>query len=203
VSWRDRSPPGDELPAGFFVRDTGAVARDLLGKRLRSTVEGRRTEGMIVEVEAYLGPEDPASHAAERIGRTARNEAMFGPGGTAYVYLIYGMHRCMNVVTGREGDPTAILIRALEPLDGLETMRERRGGRPELTPGPGRLGQALAIDRSLSGHDLTREPLRLLPGWDVPEPMIEVGPRIGVTRAVDRPLRFWIAGNRWVSRTGG
>ena len=198
------------LPPDFYARAADEVARDLLGAVLVSTVGGALVSGRVVETEAYLGPHDPASHAAERIGRTARNAAMFGPPGIAYVYRIYGLHWCLNAVTGEEGYPAAVLIRALEPLEGIETMRRRRwrtgaaggAGRPdrELTAGPARLAEALAIDGTLNGHLLQTAPLVLAEGEPVDPAEIEAAPRIGVTRAADWPLRFFIRGNPWVSR---
>ncbi|MFO7259888.1 MAG: DNA-3-methyladenine glycosylase [bacterium] len=200
------------LPPDFYARAADEVARDLLGAVLVSTVGGALVSGRIVETEAYLGPHDPASHAAERIGRTARNAAMFGPPGIAYVYRIYGLHWCLNAVTGEEGYPAAVLIRALEPLHGIEVMRRRRrrgrapagnaGVRPEreLTAGPARLAEALAIDGSLNGHPLQDPPLVLAAGEPVHPAEVEAAPRIGVTRAADWPLRFFIRGNPWVSR---
>lgn len=199
------------LPPAFYARAADEVARDLLGAVLVSTTGGALVSGRIVETEAYLGPHDPASHAAERIGRTARNAAMFGPPGIAYVYRIYGLHWCLNAVTGGEGYPAAVLIRALEPLDGIEVMRLRRWGaggaasagrRPdrELTAGPARLAEALAIDGALNGHPLQVAPLVLAEGEPVDAAEIEAGPRVGVTRAADWPLRFFIRGNPWVSR---
>ena len=164
-----------------------------------STVGGRRTEGVLVEVEAYLGSDDPASHAATRKGRTERNAAMFGPAGRAYVYLIYGMHWCLNVVTGEEGTPQAVLLRGMEPLSGVDVMATRRGRETELGSGPGRLCQALGVDGSLYGHDLQEPPLRILPGWIVTDARVSVTGRIGVRAAADRPLRFFVEGSRGVS----
>jgi DNA-3-methyladenine glycosylase len=177
-----------------------AVARELLGARLVSTIGGVTTAGVIVETEAYHGLDDPASHAATRVGRTERNAAMFGPGGRAYVYRIYGMHWCVNVVTGREDEPQAVLLRALDPLVGLDAMAERRGREGALASGPGRLCQALGITGDLYGHDLTRPPLTLRPGWKVPDAEIAVSGRIGVRAAADWPLRFFVRGNSSVSR---
>jgi DNA-3-methyladenine glycosylase len=176
------------------------VARDLLGTRLVSTLGGERTEGVIVETEAYLGAEDPASHAATRRGRTERNAAMFGPPGRAYVYFIYGVHWCLNVVTGAPGEAQAVLLRGLEPLGGRSIMARRRGRDAELTSGPGRLCQALAVDGDLYGHDLLRPPLLILPGWHVPDDRVAVTGRVGVRAAADRPLRFLVEGSRGVSR---
>ncbi|MGD2070901.1 MAG: DNA-3-methyladenine glycosylase [Gemmatimonadota bacterium] len=180
-------------------RDVRRVARDLLGTRLVSTVDGERTEAVIVETEAYLGPHDPASHAAARIGRTSRNEAMFGPPGTAYVYLIYGVHWCLNVVTGEEGDPQAVLLRGAEPLVGHDVVSRRRGRPPPLA-GPGRLCQGLGVTGELNAHPLDREPLKLEAGWSVPEEAVGVSPRVGVTAARDWPLRFFVRGSSGVSR---
>jgi DNA-3-methyladenine glycosylase len=201
------------LTREFFARDTLIVARELLGQRLvrmpfsaeEGGKGGTRVAGKIVELEAYIGEEDQASHA--RPGRTARNAAMYGPPGHAYVYLIYGMYHCFNVVTYREGFPAAILIRALEPLEGLEVMRQRRDGRSdeELTSGPGRLCEALSIDRQLDGADLCALEARLFveAGEPVPDRDVAVGPRINVRGdevALSAPWRFAIRGNRYVSR---
>ncbi|NIR38408.1 MAG: DNA-3-methyladenine glycosylase, partial [Actinobacteria bacterium] len=164
--WRTSADPLTRFPADFLSRDAEAVAPDLLGHRVVSEVGGRRTEGVIVEVEAYVGPHDPASHAAERIGRTNRNDVMFRDAGVAYVYFIYGMHWCLNVVTGVRDHPSAVLIRALDPLVGRDVMADRRGRTP-LASGPGRLCQALGVTGALNGHDLGEAPLRLLPGWTV------------------------------------
>ncbi len=192
---------GGALPPGFCARPAKEVARDLIGKYLVSTIGGEETVGRIVETEAYIGPEDPASHAAERIGRTARNAAMYGRPGTAYVYLSYGIHWCLNVVTDAAEHPGAVLIRALEPTDGLTTMRARRGTRDrDLARGPGRLTQALAITGALDGHDLASPPLVLRDGPAIDAGRVAAGPRIGISRAADWPLRFTLAGSRWLSR---
>jgi DNA-3-methyladenine glycosylase len=196
-------PPGAwrfDVPGGYFARPAEEVAPALLGTVVRSTVGGRVVEGRIVETEAYVGPEDPASHAARRIGRTARNRAMFGPPGTAYVYLIYGIHWCLNVVTSRVGDPQAVLVRALEPLSGRETMRARRGRRTDLANGPGRLCQALGISGELDGHDLAEPPLRLGLPPEARREAVGVSGRIGIRDARDWPLRFFLRANPHVSR---
>ena len=184
----------------FFDRPAESVAPDLLGVRLVSTVDGRRTAGIIVEVEAYIGPDDPASHAAARIGRTRRNASMFGPPGTAYVYLSYGVHWCLNLVTGAIGNPCAVLIRAVDPIEGSDVMATRRGRKRDLTSGPGRVGQAFGITHALDGHDFSSPPLRLLPGWPTPPGSIDMSPRVGVSRAQDWPLRFCVRGSSSVSR---
>jgi DNA-3-methyladenine glycosylase len=191
------------LPPGFCERPAEVVARELLGTLLVSEIGGRRCVGEIVETEAYVGPHDEASHAAERFGRTARNEAMFGPPGTAYVYLIYGMHWCVNVVTNSEGFGAAVLLRAARPVEGLEVAMERRPGRPEreLMRGPGNLCRALGVDREMNGHPLDAPPLWLAVGTPVPDADVAIGPRIGITKAADWPLRFWLRGSPWVSKT--
>lgn len=181
---------------------TGAenAARDLLGSYLVSTIGGVAAGGRIVETEAYLGLPDPASHAAERIGRTARNAPMFGPSGIAYVYFVYGMHWCFNVVTGKEGDPQAVLVRAIEPVFGIRQMGIRRGRENDLTNGPARLCEALGIDGTLNWHTLDRRPLLLIRGAPPPQDRIAVTGRVGIRAAEDWPLRFHIEGHPDVSR---
>jgi DNA-3-methyladenine glycosylase len=192
---------GAPLPPAFYSRPAREVAPSLIGHVLVSTLGGERTVGRIVETEAYTGPDDPASHAAVRIGRTLRNEAMFGPPGTAYVYRSYGIHWCLNAVTDARGYPGAVLIRALEPMEGLSVMRARRGTRDrDLARGPGRLTEALGITGQEDGHELTEPPLLLCQGEALPTDAIEVGPRIGISRAVERPLRFTLRGSRYLSR---
>jgi DNA-3-methyladenine glycosylase len=192
------------LPREFYTRDTLTVARELLGQRLVRLLAGERLSGRIVEVEAYIGETDRASHAA--CGRTARNAVMYGPPGHAYVYFIYGMHHCLNVVTESEGFPAAVLIRALEPVEGLTTMRRLRRGRPdhELTNGPARLCQALAIDRNFNGLDLCAGgPLFIEPDLPVDDEEVETGPRVGVRGdevALTLPWRFFVRGNPFVSQ---
>lgn len=193
-------PPGRPVPSADLARPADEVARDLLGLLLVSDVDGSRTVGRIVETEAYPGPGDPASHAAASVGRTDRNDPMFGPAGTAYVHVNYGIHRCLNVVVDREGHPAAVLVRALEPLEGRETMRRRRG-HDELTSGPGRLGEALGVDRELQRHPLSDPPLRLRDdGTRVPDEAVERTPRVGISKAVEAELRFLDGRSRWVSR---
>jgi DNA-3-methyladenine glycosylase len=193
---------GRVLPIRFYARPAVVVARELLGARIVSSVDGLLVVGRIVETEAYTGPEDDASHAAARIGRTARNAAMFGPPGSAYVYRIYGVHWCLNVVTDTVGHPAAVLIRAIEPITGIDVMQERRGrgiARGHIGRGPGNLARALGIDGALNGQSLQVAPLRLLRGDAVDDATIATGPRIGVNRAVEEPLRFFIRGNPSVS----
>lgn len=193
------------LPRDFFARDTLQVARDLLGQVLVRVLDGERLSGRIVEVEAYIGEDDLASHA--RFGRTARNEAMYGPPGHAYVYQIYGLHHCLNIVTGPEGFPAAVLIRALEPLEGLERMRQRRGTQDLLllTAGPARLCQAMGIDRRLDKADMCAPDAVLFveTGVSIPDHQVATGPRVGVRgdqRARTAPWRFYVRGHPCVSR---
>jgi DNA-3-methyladenine glycosylase len=180
------------LPHSFYDRDAESVARDLLGKLIVRRVDHRELIGRIVETEAYLGPHDLAAHSSK--GRTARTEVMFGPPGHAYVYLIYGMHHCLNVVTGPGDHASAVLIRALEPLENLS----------DTASGPGRLCRALQIDRRLNGHDLTRGELVVAQAEGFPEPReIVARARVGVGYAgewASKPLRFYIAGNAYISR---
>ena len=197
---------GNSLPLAFYARDTEKVARDLLGTVLISTIGGQRTSGRIVETEAYIGPHDPASHGAERIGRTRRNASMFGPPGIAYVYRIYGVHWCLNAVTHEEAFPAAVLIRAIEPLDGIGLMMKRRYGKQvagkekQLASGPGKLAAALGIDGACDGHMLNQSPLWIEPGQPVARKNIVAGPRIGITKAAEWPLRFCVRDNVWLSR---
>ena len=193
------------LNRDFFARDTLTVARELLGQRIVRVLDGRRLAGRIVEVEAYVGEADQASHAS--CGPTRRNAPMYGPPGHAYVYLIYGMHNCLNVVTERDGYPAAVLIRALEPLEGIDEMRARRGGRPDLplTSGPARLCQALDIDRRFDGADLCAPGalLFLEVGAAVPDRTIAASPRVGVRgdeAALTAPWRFYVRDDPHVSR---
>jgi DNA-3-methyladenine glycosylase len=177
------------LAAEFFAREAAVVAADLIGVRL--LVDG--VGGVIVETEAY-DPQDPASHSFN--GPTARNAAMFGPPDRAYVYRIYGAHWCLNFVCSAA---SAVLIRALEPTDGLDVMAERRGTADPrlLCSGPGKLCQALAVTRAHDGLPLDHPPFKLDPG---DRPAVVIGPRIGLTKAVDTPWRFGAAGSRFLSR---
>ena len=176
------------------------AARALLGCVLSTEHGGVRTAGRIVETEAYAGPHDPASHAAERTGRTKRNRAMFGPAGTLYVYLSYGMHVCANLVTGRSGFPAAVLLRALEPLEGLAEMGRRRGRSTELCAGPGRLCQALGIGLEDDGTWLNQGPVRLEAGPLPPPEDVGVSGRIGISRGTELPLRFFLRDHPAVKR---
>jgi DNA-3-methyladenine glycosylase len=177
------------LERAWFGRDATVVAPDLLNKVLRVEAGGAVASGRIIETEAYL-PDDPASHTFN--GPTGRNRVMFGPAGHLYVYLSYGIHRCANVVTGVEGNGQAVLLRAIAPLDGIDVMRLRRGC-PErgLSDGPGKLCQALGIELAHDGTDLLGErDIALLDDGTPPPVAPLVGPRVGISKAVDRPWRF-------------
>lgn len=188
------------LPRRFYLRPARAVARDLLGCVLVSRLGGAVTAGRIVETEGYLGPRDAASHAAFR---PASHGLFYGEGGFAYVFLNYGIHRCLNAIADRAGRPGCVLIRALEPALGLRAMARRRGvatGSARLASGPGNLTRALGITVRQNGVDLTRGRLTIEPPDGPRDFEIAAGPRVGITRSADLPLRFWIAGNRHVSR---
>ena len=195
-----------KLPREFYTRpNVLTVARELLGKLLVVPVRGdRRVSGIIVEAEAYRGPHDRAAHSYGG-RRTKRTEPMYGIGGTAYVFFVYGMYNQFNVVTNAADRPHAVLIRALEPFEGIELMRKRRHQQPDhnLTNGPGKLCIALEIDRRLDAADLLGNKVWLEEGERIPRSQIMSGPRIGIDYAeewVDKPWRFWIKGNPFVSR---
>lgn len=203
-----RSEATEPLELEFFLRDAESVARDLLGRFLVRRIEAhRRAVARIVEVEAYLGAADPASHAFGN-RRTARTETMFLEGGVAYVYQIYGLHHCLNVVVGPEGQAGAVLVRAVEPVEGADWMRSNRGlDRPlrpgELGGGPGKLCQALAVDRKLDRASLRSGRLIVGAGEPVAERLVARGPRVGVDYAGEAAaweLRFAIAGHAEMSR---
>lgn len=192
---------GSILSRDFYERDTEIVAREMLGTILECRTESGTASGIIVETEAYIGEHDPACHAA--VGRTQRTAPLYGRPGISYVYFIYGVHWCFNAVTREEGLPSAVLVRAIEPLSGLPLMRERRGERVRghnLTNGPGKLCAALGIDGSLNGVSLQRGPLVIREGTRVGDDDVIVGPRIGITKAAEWPLRYFLKGNTWVSK---
>lgn len=204
VEWADAMTPAELEAAStapgepFYARPTIDVARDLLGK----VVVHGAAAGRIVEVEAYLGMDDLAAHASA--GITARTRVLFGPPGRAYVYLIYGMHECLNLVAEPDGVPGCVLIRALEPLYGVALMKRRRPAarsRRDLCSGPGKLTRALNVTRRLNGANVTGSGdfavRAMLDGAAVE---IETSPRIGIRKCADWPLRFYIPGNRFVSR---
>lgn len=187
------------LPRRFYLRPAPAVARDLLGCVLVARRGGVITAGRIVETEAYLGPEDAASHAALR---PSARRLFYGEGGFAYVYLNYGLHACLNATAAPAGRPGCVLIRALEPVLGLAVMARRRGvaaTSPRLASGPGNLTRALGITPGDNGADLTRGRLTIEPPDAPREFRMGRGPRVGIRRAADRRLRFWVAGHPCVS----
>ena len=184
----------------FFARDPVVLARDLLGRVLFYKTPEGLLAGRIVETEAYTGAADPASHAFR--GLTARNAVMFGPAGHAYVYFTYGMHYCLNVTAEAPGTAGAVLLRALEPLAGVEMMRARGDHGPEsrLLSGPGKIGRAFGLSLDDNGRDFTRGPLGLAAGTPVPTREVAISRRIGISRAVDLPYRFAVASSRSVSK---
>jgi DNA-3-methyladenine glycosylase len=195
-----------KLTRDFFVRDdTIRIARELLGKNMIvPDTRGNHVSGMIVETEAYCGVTDKAAHSYGG-RRTARNEVTYGAGGHAYVFFVYGMYYQLNFVTGYPEDPNVVLIRAVEPVEGIEIMRERRGPMKDknLTSGPGKLCIAFGIDRSLNGADLMGDRIWLEEGKEIPDNGIAVGKRIGIDYAAEdaeRPWRFWVKVNEFVSK---
>lgn len=196
----------DKLDRNFYIRDVLTVARELLGKILVKNDGDKIYTGRIVEVEAYNGAIDEAAHTFA--GRTPRNEIMFGIGGYLYVYFTYGMYFCSNIVTGKEGHGEAVLLRGLEPLEGLEYMGVNRFGKNvltdkelmNLTNGPGKLCKALDIERKNNGTDLLGDNICLVDQKKVPENKIAVSTRIGISRSIDLPWRFYVKDNPYVSR---
>lgn len=195
---RQRAP----FPRSFYDRETELVARELLGAVLECHSDQGVVSGRIVETEAYIGAHDPACHAAA--GLTARTAPLYGKPGLAYVYLIYGMHWCFNAVTREEGHGSAVLVRALEPLEGIPIMRTRRPRArtlQDLTNGPAKLCAALGIHGGQNTCRLDRPPLIIRPGASVPDAGVSVTPRIGITKAADWPLRWIINDSPFTSRT--
>lgn len=201
LTWRENNAP---LPDDFYLRPCLDVARDLLGKILIHRQRGQVLALELVEVEAYLGDDDPASHAYRKI--TPRNRVMYERGGACYVYLSYGMNYCMNVVAGPKGLGHAILLRAGRPLEGLERMRRNRGLPADANPrqlcsGPGKLAKALAIDLSFYGRRFDEKDFRLIDsGIRYGDAEIASGPRIGISKAQEFPFRTVIKGSTWLSR---
>lgn len=195
----DSDPRQDRLTwPDFLDEQVDSVAERLLGCRLERTIGDERIVVRIVETEAY-DEDDEASHAYA--GMTARNEVMFGESGHLYVYFTYGLHHCCNVVSGRAGHGSGVLIRGVEPIEGAELIEARRGmSGPTATNGPGKICQALGIDLALNGHDLRREPLTLREcELDAGESVTRTT-RIGISKAADRHRRYYVTGNRYVSR---
>jgi DNA-3-methyladenine glycosylase len=203
-----RSRIGEPLPASFFDRETEIVSRELLGAVLSCHTPEGVASGRIVETEAYLGEHDPACHAAGA-GLTERTRWLYGEPGTAYVYFIYGVHWCFNAVTKEHGHPSAVLVRALEPLEGVDLMRRRRPKAKtdcDLANGPGKLCAALGIGPQHNGLRLQRRPLLIARGATYADDDIVTAPRIGVTKAADWPLRWYVRESEYVSlrqRVGG
>lgn len=200
---RSRRGNTPALPKNFYDRPTELVARDLLGAVLECHSPEGVASGRIVETEAYLGEHDLACHAAA--GRTSRTDPLYGAPGTAYVYFIYGMYWCFNAVTRAEGEPSAVLVRALEPVDGIGLMHKRRRLRSnrdvDLTNGPGKLCLALGIDGQHNRLPLDRLPLVIRRGVDVPREAVTVTPRIGISKSADWPLRWLVTDSPFVSPT--
>ena len=195
-----------KLKKSFYRRELLDVARDLLGKIIVKSGGNKILAGKIVEVEAYHGDSDKAAHSYG--GITKRNEIMFEAGGYLYVYFTYGAHHCCNVVTGKKGQGTAVLIRAVEPVEGIDSMIKNRFGRKlkndkeifNLTSGPGKVCKAFSIDRTHSGTDLTGNKIFILNGEKIKSKEIGVSKRIGITRSVDLPWRFFIKNSSYLSR---
>lgn len=183
----------------LFAMPAEQAARRLLGCVFERHINGRTVHAKIVETEAY-DETDAASHSYK--GKTPRTDVMFGPAGYLYVYFTYGMHYCCNIVTGEKGEGSAVLIRAVEPLDEYNELIKRRPGKTgiELTNGPAKLCQALAIDRQMNGHDLSKDPLRLIVKPELNESQIVTTKRVGIKKAVDAPWRFYIKDNPYVSK---
>jgi DNA-3-methyladenine glycosylase len=195
-----RSPGTPPLPRDFFDRDTALVARAMLGALLECTTPEGTTVGRIVETEAYMGEDDPACHAAA--GRTARTAPLYGEPGSAYVYFIYGRYWCFNAVTRAAGLPSAVLVRAVEPVTGIDLMRARRPlarSTADLTSGPGKLCMAMGIEVRHNRLPLDRRPLLIRAGERIADRDVLVTPRIGITKAADWPLRWIVKGNPFVS----
>jgi DNA-3-methyladenine glycosylase len=209
-SQRNNESAMSRIPPSFYTRkDVVKISRELLGKVLVTEINGRYTSGIIVETEAYAGPTDKACHAYLH-RNTKRTAPMFREGGIAYVYLIYGMYHLFNIVTGKEGAPYAVLVRAVEPRDGIDIMLERRGfdaPRHALTAGPGTLSMALGITKDFSGESLQGPHIWLEDrGIKVPAADIVAATRVGVAYAEEDallPYRFYIRGNKWVSKGKG
>jgi DNA-3-methyladenine glycosylase len=192
----------DKLPLSFYLRPTLRIAKDLLGKYVVRRINGKTLIGKIVETEAYLGQKDPASHAYR--GKTKRNEVMFRQGGHLYVYFTYGMHFCANVVTETEGKGRAVLLRAVEPLEGIDYMIKKRKLKDpsikNLTNGPAKFCAAFKINRSLNGTSLLDNDIYITKGESASDKQIVASSRVGITNGLEKPWRFYIKGNPFVSK---
>lgn len=201
-----KTPSNEKLPQKFYTRNVLKVARDLLGKIFVVNNKGKILSGKIVEVEAYDGSCDEAAHTFN--GKTKRNEVMFETGGLLYVYFTYGMYYCSNVVTGEKDERTAVLLRALEPVEGIEEMSLNRYGKKEftdkeklnLTSGPGKLCLALGINKSHNGASLIEDEIYILDNKKIPSSKIVTTTRIGITKSKEFPWRFYIKDNPYVSK---
>lgn len=192
---------GKIVPAAFYARDTELVARDMLGMLLQSRTSDGVASGMIVETEAYVGEHDAACHAAA--GHTNRTAPLYGPPGVSYVYFIYGMYWCFNAVTRERGLPSAVLVRAVQPFQGIALMRERRPSARrdvDLTNGPGKLCQALGVTGAMNLLPLQRGQLVIREHTHYADSEVEITPRVGITKAADWPLRWIVRGNPWLSK---
>jgi DNA-3-methyladenine glycosylase len=193
--------PGRIVPANFYARDTEVVSRDMLGMLLQCTSPEGTTSGIIVETEAYVGEHDAACHAAA--GLTARTAPLYERAGIAYVYFIYGMYWCFNAVTRAEGSPSAVLVRAVQPVEGIDIMRKRRPRARrdrDLTNGPGKLCLALGIDGSMNRQSLQRGSIVIRDYTSYADSAVAITPRIGIRHAADWPLRWIVSGNEYVSK---
>lgn len=188
------------LPRSFYKRGTITVAKELLGTYLVTNLPEGRTIGQIVETESYLGATDPAAHSFN--GKTKRNAVMFGPAGYAYIYFIYGMYYCINAVTAKAGAGEAVLIRALEPINGIELMQKRRGTKDvtKLCSGPGKLTQAMGITPNLNEADLTSNVIYIMKKYPGKKPEIVATTRIGIKAGSEHPWRFYIKNSPFISR---
>ena len=198
---RTHPEPGRILPASFYERDTEVVAREMLGTLLQYRTSEGTCSGMIVETEAYVGEHDPACHAAA--GLTPRTAPLYGRPGIAYVYFIYGMYWCFNAVTRAAGSPSAVLVRALEPVEGIQIMRRRRPRAArdrDLTNGPGKLCLAMGITGSMNRQSLQRGSLVIREYASYSDEDVRVTPRVGIQKAADWPLRWLVGGNQFVSK---
>jgi DNA-3-methyladenine glycosylase len=190
----------ERLPQDFYDQPTLDIARSLLGKYLIRPYDQNLLVGKIVETEAYIGENDPACHAA--VGRTSRNQVMYGPPGYAYIYFIYGMYYCLNVVTEKEGFPAAVLLRALEPVRGFEILKQNRKIKInyQLTNGPGKICQALKLNRDFNGENLSGDKIYIGIGKEIHNDNITRTARVGINKGIEHPWRFYIKDSLYVSK---